>query len=184
MRDCWSISALYAQLPIMPTEFERRTALDGARHRIAAHGLQLRREPVVQGDGSVLALHQEAFVYAREFVGDVQDRHQIRRVLLLHVALGIASLHAVLAGRGQPQRREKAVDRVDLAPRHHGQRTAELVAQVAEQGDERGGNLDGFGGGRKADQRAVEVEEKGGVAAQRRWQLVVAVGGLWHWEKP
>jgi hypothetical protein len=162
-------------------QLERRSALDGARHRIAAHRLQLRRQAVVQGDGGVLALHQQAFVHACEFVGDVQDGHEIGRVLLLHVALCVAALHAVLAGGGQAQRCEKTVDGVDLAPGHHGERAAELVAQVAQQGDQRGGNLDGLGGGRKADQRAVEIEKEGGVPAQRRRQLRVAVGGLWHW---
>ncbi|MCY1210576.1 hypothetical protein D9M72_222690 [compost metagenome] len=165
-------------------ELELRTAFDGARHRIAAHGLQLRREPVVQRDGAVLALDQQAFVDAREFVGHVQDRDEVGRALLLHAAFGIAALHAVLAGRGQPQRREKAVDGIDLAPRHHGERATEQVAQVAQQGHEGGRHLDGFRRGGEADQRAVEVEKKGGVPARRRWQLGVAAGGLWHWEKP
>ena len=109
----------------------------------------------------MLALHQQAFVYARELVGNVQDGGKVGRALLLHVALGVAALHAVLAGRRQAQWRQEAVDGVDLAARHDGERAAELVAQVAQEGNEGRRDLDGFRRGREPDECSVEVEKEG-----------------------
>ena len=72
----------------------------------------------------MLAFHQQALVRAREVVAGIEHEGQVGWSLFLHVASGIAALHAVLAGGGQAQGGEEAVEHVDLPARHHRERTA------------------------------------------------------------
>jgi len=108
---------------------------------------------------------------AGQVVGHVEHGLQVGRRFLAHGAGGVAPLHAVLAGGGQAQGREEAVEHVDLAARHHGQRAAQPLVQIGEQGDQALRHLDRFRRLGDADQGAVEVQKQRGVGGESRGRL-------------
>ena len=86
--------------------------------------------------------------------------------LLVDMTFGAAALYAVFAGRGQPQRCEKTIDRVDLSTRHHRQRTAEQAVQIVQQRHQRRRHFDRFRRLGNGHERAVEIQEEGGVGGK------------------